>query len=133
MRQIKKTISIHIAGARTLAVALLLVMWSTGAQAQLGWFTCEVVYGGKVNPDVVFIQLTDTKAVPTFTGKWFRAKSGIENEMLAAALAALTAGMLVSVQTDPDELGAPEIRQLYLKQLKPVLPPVLPAPDLPPS
>ncbi len=106
MRQIKKT----------LAVALLVVMWSTGAQAQLGWFTCEVVRAGKVNPDFALIQLTDTKAVPTFTGKWFRAKSGIENEMLAAAFAALTAGMLVSVQTDPDEPGAPEIRQLYLKQ-----------------
>ncbi len=106
MRQVKKV----------LAAALLVVMWSTSAQAELRWFTAQIDRAGKISTGVVLIQLTDTKAVPTFTSKWFRAKSGVLNEMLAVALAALTADMLVSVQVDLDLPPAPQIMQLYLKK-----------------
>lgn len=106
MKQVKKI----------LAAALLVVMWSTSAQAELGWVTAQVIRAGKVNASIVLIQLTDTKTVPRFTNKWFKAKAGVQNEMLAVALAALTADMLVSVQVDPDAPPAPEIQQMYLRK-----------------
>lgn len=105
MRQVKKV----------LAAALLVVMWSTSAQAELRWYTAQIDHAGKVNAPGVLIQLTDTKAVPTFTGKWFKAKSGIENEMLAVALTALTADMLVTVYVDADAPFS-EIIRMYLKK-----------------
>ena len=106
MRQVKKIFT----------AALLVVMWSTSAQAELGWFVSRVLHAGKVNAPVVLLQLTHNNAAPSFTGKWFKAKSGVENEMLAVALAAMTADLLVTVQVDPDAAGAPEIMQMYLRK-----------------
>lgn len=98
-----------------LAIALLLTgVWSTAAQAELGFFTCEVKAAGKFSENAVFIRLTDTANEPAFTNKWFRAKAGIGNEMLAAALSALTADIPVSIHADPAEKGFPELNQLYL-------------------
>ncbi len=105
MRQVKKI----------LVAALLVVMWSTSAQAELGWFTAQVLHAGKTNTPLVLIQLTHKASVPRFTNKWFKAKAGIENEMLAVALTALTADMLVTVYVDADAPFS-EIIRMYLKK-----------------
>ncbi len=106
MRQVKKI----------LVAALLVVMWSTSAQAALGWFTVQVIHAGKAGDPTVLIQLTHNKAFPSFTNKWFRAKLGVENEMLAVALTAITADLLVTVRLDPFAAAPPEIKQMYLKK-----------------
>jgi hypothetical protein len=55
---------------------------------------------------VVVVQLTDTASSPAFSNVWFFAAQGYQNQILAAALAAISTGSQVSAFVDPPAAGA---------------------------
>jgi hypothetical protein len=94
-----------------LLVALGVVMLS-GASAHAGWFVCTVDAAGP-NQSGIYVSLTDTASPQAFKQKWFRCPESRSNEMLAAALTAMTNGMRISVEVDSEqEYG--EINIMYL-------------------
>jgi hypothetical protein len=89
----------------------------------MAWYTCTVnnvgpaTDGTETTPPVIYINLTDTANPPAFTGQWFYASDGGQNQMLAVALAAMNGQKHVDAgATPPNAGGAPytAITRLYL-------------------
>jgi hypothetical protein len=102
---------------KTLLLFLLgvLVLLIPAANAGNSWYTCTVLEAGPAGgKDAVHIKLTDNGGA--FSGKWFRARTGREKEMLALALAAMSNAKDVRVYTDSSDAGKPEIYNMYLQQ-----------------
>lgn len=90
----------------------------------MSWYTCEVnqagpgVPGQGTTPTGVYIMLTDTAKPPAFTGQWFYAIDGIQDRMLAVALAAINGSNTVGVGAVPPNAGGTpytEIANMYLQ------------------
>jgi hypothetical protein len=90
----------------------------------MSWYTCTVnsvgpaTDGTETTPPVVYINLTDTANSPAFTGQWFYASDGGQNQMLAVALAAINGAKHVEVGAfppNPEGTPATAITRLYLE------------------
>ena len=88
---------------------------SSPASAASAWYNCNVTQAGPSGAEVR-VMLTHSATTPAFTSKWFKAPKGMENRMLAVAMAALTNNKKVAVLVDPAAADIPEIAALYLKQ-----------------
>jgi hypothetical protein len=96
-----------------LAIGLVAV-FSVNANAADAWYTCTVVRVGGVNqiePMVVYVMLTDTKANPTFTRMYFRVPDKNTNQVMAILLTALSSNLPVSALVDPT-LATSDLRLL---------------------
>ena len=85
-----------------LALALVAV-FSMNADAADAWYTCTIDrIGGQNNysPMAIFAMLSDTKAAPTFTQKYFRLPAMNTNQVLAILLTAVSGGFQVMVYAD---------------------------------
>ena len=83
---------------------------------------CTVHQAGPVSnssdtpPPVIFISLTDEGG--SFRTQWFFAANGIQNQMLAVALAAINGQRFVHVDADPpnpNNTPKTEIKRMYLR------------------
>lgn len=84
----------------SIVLFLLGIISVSSASAAAAWYTCTV-QGTGIGYGSIYIELTDTATNPSFTGKWFVAKSDQQNQTLAAALTAQSNGLKVYVYTDP--------------------------------
>ena len=83
-----------------LVVSAIVAFFVLPASAADAWYTCDVIQAGTGGASYVLILLQDSNK--TFK-KWFRAREGQENRMLATALSALSNNMQVLVLTDPNQ------------------------------
>lgn len=75
------------------------------------WFTCEVTRAGPAEDGSVFVGLRDVDG--SFPSRWFVADASVHKEMLATALAAVTANKRVTtLLVDTAEYSA--VSRLYL-------------------
>ncbi len=99
---------------RVIAITLLSILPMLTAQSAPAWYICEVTMTGMGNAGISFIRLTDLGANPAFTDKFFSSSPGISNQILATALAAMTADMRVFVNLDASLPGIPTANNVYL-------------------
>lgn len=78
-------------------VAVFSMVAFFGVNAYAGsWYVCKVKMAGTGSSgNNTYIRLTDAKASPDFTYRWFTAYSNLKKEMLATALAAMSNDKLV--------------------------------------
>ena len=96
MKVKKVAIGVFLAGA-------LVALFSINAHAADAWYTCTIDrIGGQNNydPMAIFAMLSDTKAAPTFTQKYFRLPAMNTNQVLAILLTAVSGGFQVMVYAD---------------------------------
>ena len=98
-----------------LAFSLLLVGWTSPVNAAPGWFNAKVIFAGVTDSGSMYIRLTDLATVKAFENKSFFFPAAVRNQMLAISLSALAANLSIKVNTDPDEVGTPLIRVMYLQ------------------
>ncbi|MBR1279769.1 hypothetical protein [Bradyrhizobium sp. AUGA SZCCT0283] len=60
----------------------------------MAWKTCEVTWAGPIEQGTIFIALKATDGSLGW-GRWFQAFPGMQKEMLATALCALSCNLLV--------------------------------------
>ena len=81
----------------------LVAAFSMNVDAADAWYTCTIDrIGGQNNydPMAIFAMLSDTKAAPTFTQKYFRLPAMNTNQVLAILLTAVSGGFQVMVYAD---------------------------------
>jgi hypothetical protein len=100
-------------GMMAMIVILAAVYFTTDSNAAAAWYACKVEMAGP-GWGTIYLQLTDKSA--SFTKKWFIPAANSSNEMLATALTALSNGLMVTVYTDTNQSGYPQILALYLTQ-----------------
>jgi hypothetical protein len=82
----------------------------------MAWKTCEVTWAGPTETGGIFIAL---KATDGSFERWFQAFPGMQKEMLATALCAMSTGMRVEAAL-PDSLQEyGVIERLYVRQWTP--------------
>jgi hypothetical protein len=101
---------------KLLLPAILFVGSLGNAQAAVETYTCDVIMAGTAANGTTFIRLTHLATNRAFTNKWFSAPTTQSREMLAIALAALTAGKQVQIGADIAVAGQPRINFLYMKK-----------------
>ncbi len=76
-------------------------------------FTCMITRAGpaannagETTAPVVFVQMTDASQPPQFQTVWFYAAQGYQNQILAAALTAISTQSQVWAFVDPPAAGA---------------------------
>ena len=90
-------------GIGVFLVFSLVAVFSMNANAADAWYTCTIDrIGGQNNydPMAIFAMLSDTKATPTFTQKYFRLPPTNTNQVLAILLTAVSGGFQVMVYAD---------------------------------
>ncbi len=79
---------------------------------------CKVIEAGIADDDVVYIKLQDNKLI-TFPDKrntkWYCATDSQKKEMLAVALAAITANLPVEAELEIPPMEYATVCRLYLK------------------
>ncbi len=99
-----------------LILSFVLVLCSISAQAAPGWYICEITSTGVSSNGEKIVQLTDVGTPRRFKDKYFTLSRSADNEMLAIALTALSGGQQVTVFTDLDERGSPEILNISVSR-----------------
>ena len=99
---------------KAFVLGMLLITWATTVQAAARFFTCEVDEAVILGNGRTFVRLTDTSSAQAFANKNFEAPELVAKQMLAVAIAALTANLTVKVRTDPDKLGSPMLLRMHL-------------------
>lgn len=99
---------------KSFVLGILLISWVTTAEAAAKFFICEVDEAIIVGNGLTIIRLTDLGSSQTFTNKHFQAPELVSKQMLAVAIAAITANLTVKVKTDPDEPGSPKLLRMHL-------------------
>ncbi len=92
-------------------------------EANMPWYRCKVNEVGPASDGtetpapVVYVSLTDTGSPPAFTSTWFYAASGIQEQVLAVAIAAINSNLNVEAGTTAPVAGNnpfTDIQNFYL-------------------
>lgn len=79
----------------------------------MAWRTCEVTWAGPTEQGLIFIALKATDG--SFGGgRWFQAFPGMQKEMLATALCALSSNLLVDAALRDDLQEYSVCERLYV-------------------
>jgi len=107
-------------GITVFLACALVVVFSMNVNAAEAFYTCTIDRVGganSLNPMVMYVMLSDTKATPTFTRKYFRIPDANKKEVLAILLTAMSNNTTVTVWADevPASSNDRLIKQIYLE------------------
>ncbi|MBN2467585.1 MAG: hypothetical protein JXD19_05485 [Deltaproteobacteria bacterium] len=97
-------------GLMVIMAMLATAFFVTDSSAAPAGYNCTVDATGPYS-GTIYIQLTSAS---NFTGKWFTAPAGMQKEILAIALTAMSNGFTVFVYADLGAGSVPPIQGLYL-------------------
>lgn len=101
---------------RNFVAGLVLIAWASSASAASAWYVVDVDMTGVSASNSLLVKLSHVSTSPAFSEKWFRIPDISGNEMLATSLAAITAGLRLTIRVDVNDGSIPILSRLFVQK-----------------